>query len=308
MNHLSIIHKNLSEFNLPEPRKNPTGEVTHEELKLMVENNREAALMGIQPKDPRLATKLCFEKVDTHFGAVSALLQNNQVFECVKRTLRGIKKNGGVEQEKKAVAVTLAALESGQAMDACSEEWPAAVCQVLLERSKSRDKYWIDKGEKFRTFHKYDSSVSGPILILCKPFVFPDPEKLTKPFKFPIELEERSVHELHFVQAFLDHPKSILKKLSAVDLSTLDFAQLEANNLKALKGRAHSVVHVVPENLGKLLARLSSRVSKGGQFDLRGQCCRWGVAEATRVFQRPFEAAEPRLSPRWAACSFASAF
>lgn len=116
------------------------------------------------PKDPRQAAKLCFEKADAHFGAVSSLLGNDQVFECVKRTLRGIKKSGGAEQEKKAMAVTLAALEGGQAMDAGSKEWPTAVCQLLRERSKSRDKYWIDKGEKFRAFcwRRLSVSLGGP--------------------------------------------------------------------------------------------------------------------------------------------------
>ncbi len=71
----------------------------------MVEKNQEAALMGVQPKDLARAAKLCFDKVDPHFGAISALLGNEQVFEEVARTLRQMKDGNDPVEEKKAVTV-----------------------------------------------------------------------------------------------------------------------------------------------------------------------------------------------------------
>lgn len=241
----------------------------------MVERNQEAALMGVQPKDSVGAAKLCFEKVEPHFGAISALLGNEQVFEQVAETLRHMKDSKDPVEEKKAVAVALAALAAGQAMDIDSEDWPTAVRQVLRERWETSEKYWREKEKKFELHREKDASVLVPIP--RKPFFSADPKKFKGPFKFPIEMDGKKFAEFHFVQAFVDWPKAILKKLSTLDFSSLDLAELETDSLKASRGRSQTMVHVVPENFGKLLARLSGRVPKDGHRDFRGQCCLKGV-------------------------------
>lgn len=260
----------LSEF-----KSNPSHEVGHDELVLMVEKNQEAALMGVQLKDPVRAAQLCFDRVDLNFGAIRALLGNDRVFEEVARTLRQMKDSNNPVEEKQAVAVTIAALAAGQAMDINSEEWPRAVHLVLRERWDASERYWREKEKKFEVLQRKDPSVLVPIS--HKPFLSSDPEKLKKPFRFPVEIEGETFSEFHFVQAFLDHPKTILKDLSAVNFSSLDLAQLDANSLKAFRSRSQTMVHVVPENFGRLLACLSSRVPKDGQRDFRGQCCLTGV-------------------------------
>lgn len=256
----------LSEFKI-----NPSREVGHDDLVPMVEKNQEAALMGVQPKDSVRAAQLCFDRVDLNFGAISALLGNDRVFEEVARTLRQMKDSNDPVEEKKAVAVALAALAAGQAMDVNSEDWPTAVRQVLRERLDTSEKYWREKKKKFELQKEKYLSVVVPTS--HKPFFSADPERLKERFRFPIEIEGKTIEESHFVQAFLDHPKAILKDLSAVKFSSLNFAQLEANIGKALLGRSQNMVHVVPENFGKLLVRLSSRVPKDGQRDFRGECC-----------------------------------
>lgn len=241
----------------------------------MVEKNQEAALMGVQPKDPVRAAKLCFDQVDLHSGAISALLGNDQVFEEVARTLCQMKDSDDPVEQKRAVAVALAALAGGQPMDVSNEDWPLAVRQVLRERLDTSEKYWRRKEKEFEIRREKDPSVVVPTPY--KPFFSSDPEKIKQPIQFPIEMDGRTFQEFHFVQAFLDHPKAILKNLSAGDFSSIDMAQVDANSLKAFRGRAHTMVHVVPEKFGQLLARLSSGVPMGGQRDFRGQCCLKGI-------------------------------
>lgn len=241
----------------------------------MVEKNQEAALMGVQPKAPARAAQLCFDKVDSHFGAISALLGNDQVFDEVARTLRQMKDSNDPVEEKKAVAVALAALAGGQAMDVNSEDWPTAVRQVLRERQDTSEKYWREKKKKFELQKEKSPSVVVPIS--HKPFFSADPRKLKEPFKFPVETHGKSFSESHFVQALLDHSKVVLKELSAANFSRLNLDHLEAGALKTFRGRAQTMVHVTPGNFGKLLARLSHRVSKDGQRDFRGMCCLRGA-------------------------------
>lgn len=115
--------------------------------------------MGVQPKDPLPATKLCFEKVDAHFGSVSALLSNEQVFQEAAQMLRQMKDSKDPEDERRAVAVAQAALASGHAMDVDSEEWPAAVRQMLRERQNISEKYWSEKIKKFERLKENSLSV-----------------------------------------------------------------------------------------------------------------------------------------------------
>lgn len=271
MNQLSPVRHRLSEIQLSEVRSSLAQEVGHEELLLMVEKNQEAALMGVQPKDPARAAQLCFDKVDSHFGAISALLGNDQVFDEVAQTLRQMKESKDPGDERKAVAVALAALASGQAMDVNSEDWPTAVRQVLRERQDTSEKYWREKKKKFELQKEKDPSVRIPTS--HKPFFSADPRKLKRPCLFPVEIDGKSFLEFHFVQAFLERPKTILKDLGALNLSPLDHAPLNANYLTYYHGGAQTMAHVVPENFGKLLARLSHRVPKDGTLDFRGVCC-----------------------------------
>ena len=297
MNQLSPIQSrdiHLSEFN-----SNPSREVGHDELVLMVEKNQEAALMGVQPKDFVRAAKLCFDQVDSHSGAISALLGNDQVFEEVARTLHKMKDSNDPVEERKAVAVALAALAGGQAMDVSSEDWPPAVRLVLRERWETSEKYWREKEKKFELQREKNPSVIVPIS--RKPFFSSDPQRLKKPCRFPMELGRRTFDDFHFVQAFLDHPKAILKDISAGHFSSLDLDQLEANSLKASRGCSQTMVHVVPENFGKLLTRLSRCVPKDGQRDFRGHCCLRGVFNAghdmvVRLSKKPSDHPMVRVS------------
>lgn len=196
----------------------------------MVEKNQEAALMGVQPKDPARAAQLCFDKVDSHFGAISALLGNDQVFDEVAQTLRQMKESKDPGDERKAVAVALAALASGQAMDVNSEDWPTAVRQVLRERQDTSEKYWREKKKKFELQKEQYPSVVIPTS--HKPFLSADLNKLKSSAEFPLKVGEKTLLETHFIQAFLDHPKAILKDLSACNISSIDVDQLGANFLK----------------------------------------------------------------------------
>lgn len=271
MNQLSLVGHPLGEIHLSEVISRPSRELGHDELVLLVEKNQEAALIGVRPRNVERAAKLCFDKVDAHFGAVSALLGNDRVFDEVVRTLRQMKTNDDPEEEKKAVAVALAALSAGRPMEVNGKDWPPAVRKVLQERRDASHRYQVEKRKKFEARREAGRSVMIPLL--RKPFFSADPEKLKEPFRFPIELEGTTVQELHFVQAFVDHPKSILKQLSAADFSSLDLAQLEKSSVQASRGRSQTVVHTAPENFGKLLARLSCRVPKDGLRDFRGRCC-----------------------------------
>lgn len=282
MNQLSPVRHLLSEIHLSEFRSIPTREVGHEELALMVEKNQEAALMGVQPKDLARAAKLCFDKVDPHFGAISALLGNEQVFEEVARTLRQMKDGNDPVEEKKAVTVALAALAGGQAMDVSSEDWPTQVRQVLRERLDTSEKYWLEKKKKFELQKENDPSVVVPTS--HKPFFSADPKRFRKPFQSPIKVEGKVIGENHFVLAFMAHPKTILKELSTFNFSSFDVAQLDANLLKISRGGGKTMVHVVPENFGKLLVSLSHQVPKNGAREFWGLRCLKGAFTQARAF------------------------
>jgi len=271
MNNLSSVGKHLSEIHLYEVRSNFTREVSHEELVLMVEKNEEAALMGVQPKDAMSAAKLCFEMVDAHFGAITALLGNEKIFEEAAQTLRQMKDSKDPGDERKAVAVALAALASGQPMDVDSEDWPSAVRQMLRKRQDASEKYWCEKKKKFELQKEKDPSVRIPTS--HKPFLSADLNKLKSSAEFPLKVGGKTLLETHFIQAFLEHPKAILKDLSARNISSVDVDQLDANFLKGLRAGAKNMVHVTPENFGKLLVRLSRSVPKDGHRDFMGMCC-----------------------------------
>lgn len=160
--------------------------------------------MGVQPKDPVRAAQLCFDRVDLNFGAISALLGNDRVFEEVARTLRQMKDSNDPVEEKKAVAVALAALASGQAMDVNSEDWPTAVRQVLRERQDTSEKYWREKKKKFELQKEKTPSVVIPTS--HKPFLSADPRRLKGPLEEPIEINGEMFFEVQFV-----HPSRFLK-------------------------------------------------------------------------------------------------
>lgn len=279
MNHLSPVRSR--DIQLSEFKSNPSREVGHDELVLMVEKNQEAALMGAQPKDSKRAAQLCFDRVDLNFGAISALLGNDQVFEEVARTLRQMKDSNDPVEEKRAVAVALATLAAGQAMDVSSEDWPTAVRQVLRERLDTSEKYWREKKKKFELQKKKYPSVVVPTS--HKPFFSADPKRFREPFQSPIEVEGKVIGENHFTQAFLAHPKTILKELSTFNFSSFDVAQLDANLLKSSHGSGKTMVHVVPENFGKLLVSLSHQVPKNGAREFWGLRCLKGAFTQARA-------------------------
>lgn len=243
------------------------------DLKTLIEQGQVAALVRYPADNPRDTAQVCLDMAKSHPHEVTVLLWKEEVAREAMELLRHAAETLVPEDASEALARAL--LNAGQRLAVNSQEWPAGVRDLLQKRKKANADYWASKLRKFE-----DQPVKDGIPCFKArgtPFLSRSEQKSALNRNKKLGEKGKKFVCVHLAEAIQDDPKTFLKRISQRDVSFLDRAELGRRNWETRHQRGSSSVQFTPENFGKLLVLVASRVQPGEQCSFAVCCTRIAI-------------------------------